>query len=66
MATETENAALIDQAFWAIIRNLVKHLRYGSDILEMLIHDDLLLIAGASIGWKAAKSIFSTVKKLGA
>jgi carbonic anhydrase len=58
MATETENAALIDQAVWAIIRNLLKHLRYGSDILEMLIHDDVLLIAGAKYSLGSGKVDF--------
>ena len=66
MATETENAVRIDQAIRANIRNLVKHLRHGSDILETLIHDDVLLIAGAKYWLESGKVDFLTVKKLGA
>ena len=47
MATETEDAALLDQAVRANIRVSVNHLRHGSDILETLIRDDGLLIVGA-------------------
>ncbi len=60
MATETEDAALLDQAVQANIRASVDHLRHGSEILETLIRDV------PSIRWKAARSIFSTVKKPGA
>ena len=47
MATETEDAALLDQAVRANICVSVNHLRHGSDILETLIRDDGLLIVGA-------------------
>ena len=45
--TETEDAALLDQAVRANIRASVNHLRHGSGILETLIRDDGLLIIGA-------------------
>ncbi len=47
MATETEEAALLDQAIQANIRASVNHLKHGSEILETLIRDDGLLIVGA-------------------
>ena len=47
MATETEDAALLDQAVQANICASVDHLRHGSEILETLIRDDGLLIVGA-------------------
>ena len=45
--TESEEAALLDQAIQANIRASVYHLQHGSEILEMLIRDDGLLIVGA-------------------
>jgi carbonic anhydrase len=47
MATETEDAALLDQAVQANICASVDHLRHGAEILETLIRDDGLLIVGA-------------------
>ncbi len=45
--TESEEAALLDQAIQANIRASVNHLKHGSGILETLIRDDGLLIVGA-------------------
>jgi len=50
--TETEDAALLDQAVRANIRASVDHLRHGSEILETLIRDDGLLIVGAEYSLK--------------
>ncbi len=47
MATEMEEAALLDQAIQANIRASVNHLKHGSGILETLIRDDGLIIVGA-------------------
>ena len=58
MATETEDAALLDQAVRANIRESVRHLRHGSDILETLIRDDGLLIVGAEYSLESGQVDF--------